>query len=84
MHFHCCVVFLFYKQNTKYNPDDRHLVYFQFLTLQTFSLNVLVLIFNALFARGSLGQPSKCFDHTYSKNAFYNVTQKKKVFTTQF
>lgn len=59
--------------------DDRHLDYFQFFTLQTLPLNILILLSAAaLFAKGSLGQSFKCFDSTHSKNAFYNVTKKKK------
>lgn len=60
--------------------DDRHLDYFQFFTLQTLPLNILILLSAAaLFAKGSLGQSFKCFDSTHSKNAFYNVTKKKKI-----
>ena len=100
MHFHCCVVFLFTNTavylEEKETPgkkidsfhrrmfDDRHLDYFQFFTLQTLSLNILLLLSAALFAKGSLGQSFKCFDSTHSKNSFYNVTKKKKkAFRTQ-
>lgn len=56
----------------------RHLDDLQFFTLQTLSLNILILLSAALFAKGFLGKYFKCFDSTHNKNAFYNVTKKKK------
>ena len=61
----------------------RHVDDLQFFTLQTLSLNILILLSAALFAKGFLGKYFKRFDSIHNKNAFYNVTKKKKDFGTQ-